>query len=54
MERKLEIGKFDIRDGNYDPCAWGALHPLDGLLATGGLLRISTYPKFLMRGLDSP
>jgi len=41
MERKLEIGKFDIRDGNSDACALVALHPLDGRLAPGGLLRIS-------------
>jgi len=42
MERKLEIGKFDIRDGNLDACALIALHPLDGRLATGKSLRMRT------------
>ena len=28
MERKLEIGKFDIRDWKSATCVWGGIHPL--------------------------
>lgn len=29
LERKLEVGKFDIRDRKPATCVWGGVHPLD-------------------------
>ena len=42
LERKLEIGKFDIRDCKPATSVWGGVHPLDERIATGKSLGMRT------------
>jgi hypothetical protein len=40
LERKLEIGKFDLSDCASVACVWSDIHPLDGGFALGKSLRM--------------
>jgi hypothetical protein len=55
LKRKLEIGKFDIRDCNSVACAKIALHPLGGeignwqVIGDENLISQSQIPNFPLR-----